>query len=113
YRVKFNEQGKIVKQEVDLDNDPETAPVKLNVIADYAGDSPKLYLTKNELGLSYGMSVVSGAEEYDTQARLAGNYLVQNQSFPSLNDDNRFDGMTGVTIHTNDFVSLWQMLPKA
>jgi len=113
YRVQFNEQGKIVKQEVDIDNDPETPAVKLSVIAPYASATPTLYKTKNELGLSYGMSVVSGQKEYDEQARLTGEYLVKNQMLPEVDENGDFDGVAGVTITASDFVNLWKMLPKA
>lgn len=113
YRVAFTEDGKILRHSVDHDEDPETDPLNIPVIAEYTGNAPTLYWTKNALGRSYGMADVSGALEYDEQAYLAGDYLVEHQSFPALNDNDGFDGITGVTITTDDFFNLWKELPKS
>lgn len=95
---------------IDHDNDPETPALQL--MAEYTSTAPKLYKTKNQLGKSYGMTGASPiGKDYDEQAYAAGDYLIENQSFPEPNDKGDFEGVAGVTITASDFYELWKLVP--
>lgn len=112
YRLEMNENNKFIKYAWDNDNNPGTAPRNINIIASYASANPTLYKTKNQLGYSYGLKTPNGAgvSEYFEAVKIIGNYLVENQSFPETND-NKFDGIAGVTITVSDYVELLNKVP--
>jgi len=107
YRISLDEEGKIVRHE---------GKVVTEVYNPDKVSGPKLYKTKNQLGISYQMSLIMGVEEYYVQARNAGLYLVEHQSFPELVENDSgyqiIDGFTGCTIDADDFRTLWLELPK-
>jgi len=95
---------------IDHDNDPETPNISL--MAEYTSANARLYRTKNQLGKSYGMTGASPiGKDYHEQAFTAAAYLIENQQFPTPNQDGDFEGVAGVTITARDFHSLWQLIP--
>ncbi|VEU82357.1 hypothetical protein [Acholeplasma hippikon] len=113
YRLKMNELNKIEKYAWDHDGNPETAPKSVSIIAPYNGQNPTKYLTKNQLGYSYGLKTPNGSSglEYFEHAARIGEYLVENQTLPTLNNDGKFDDLAGVTITVSEYVQLLNQIP--
>lgn len=114
YKAAMDETNKIQKHAWDDDNNPETPAKNLTIIAPYTTAKPAVINTKNELGLSYGMKKPNGGNNYEYVeiSKFAADYLVENQAFPALNADGKFDDVANVTITTSDYVALTEKLPK-
>ena len=64
--------------------------------------------SKDQLKETYGMTTYGGSElEWYQQAELLENYVLENQTIYPLTDDGYADGVTGVSIHANGFVELF------
>lgn len=106
YRLQFDATGKIVKHTIDAEGD--TPAKTLSVVA-----STTLVRTKNQLTFSYGMKAPNGPGqfEYHEASKTAGEYLIEHQTFPELNANNKFDAVAGVTITSSDFVGILELIP--
>ena len=64
-------------------------------------------LSKDQLKEVYGMAAAGSDLEWYQQAELLENYIVENQDIYPLTDDGHADGVSGVSIHANGLVALF------
>jgi major membrane immunogen (membrane-anchored lipoprotein) len=64
--------------------------------------------SKDQLKEDYGMKANGGSElEWYEQAELLEAYVLENQDIYALTDEGYADGVTGVSVHANGFVELF------